>query len=155
MTAPPATFPPYQPPFADDSLSPDEGAHNPWFQRVATVEGAIVYRIRDKPVATAETTTKLTFGPSFEDVDEYGSAVRWRWMTADRGSLTAIVGGPPRTFVLSFGTSSFNKPRTLRLATYCSSIWFRLSKVSRCSSASASASVRTAGLPDAIALTSA
>ena len=47
------------------------------------------------------------------------------------------------------------RSRTLRRATYCSSRWFFLSKVSRCNSASASARVSTAGLPDAIALTSA
>ena len=47
------------------------------------------------------------------------------------------------------------RSRTLRRATYCSSRWLFLSRLSRCSSASASASVSTAGLPDAMALTSA
>ena len=45
--------------------------------------------------------------------------------------------------------------RRLRRARYCSSAWFFFRTLSRCSSASVSASVRTAGLPDAIAFTSA
>ena len=63
--------------------------------------------------------------------------------------------------VLSFDSLSFcfaivpGKWRTLRRATYCSSRWFFFRRLRRCSSASASASVSTAGLPEAIALTSA
>ena len=40
----PATTPPYQPGFPDDSLSDTAGGANPWFERVNQTADAVIYR---------------------------------------------------------------------------------------------------------------
>ena len=71
------------------------------------------------------------------------------WAAAVAWSAVKLANRPARLAIVA------GKSRTLRRATYCSSRWFFFRRVSRCSSASARAKVRTAGLPEAIALTSA
>jgi hypothetical protein len=111
---PPSTMPPYQPALPDDAISPNAGASNPWFERFAVVRGATIYRIRSSP-GPERPSVATAYGTGF-GAEETDGVDRWRWMHAGAASLTAYVGGPPRSFWLSFPVSSFTRPRTLVLS---------------------------------------
>jgi hypothetical protein len=111
---PPSTMPPYQPALPDDSISPNAGAANPWFERFAVVPGATIYRIRSQPTS-ARPSFASAYGSGFGE-EETDGIERWRWMHGDAGTLTAYVSGPPRPFWFSFRVSSFTRPRALTVS---------------------------------------
>jgi hypothetical protein len=111
---PPSTMPPYQPALPDDSISPNAGGGNPWFDRFAVVPGATIYRIRSEPGRTKPSFASA-YGSGFGD-EESDGIERWRWMHGDAGTLTVYVSGPPRPFWFSFRVSSFTRPRTLTVS---------------------------------------
>jgi hypothetical protein len=111
---PPSTMPPYQPALPDDSISPNAGAANPWFERFAVVRGATIYRIRSQP-APPRPSFASAYGSGFGE-EETDGIERWRWMHGAAGTLTAYVSGPPRPFWFSFRVSSFTRPRALTVS---------------------------------------
>jgi hypothetical protein len=111
---PPQTFPPYQPPYPDDSLSPNAGAQNPWFDRVRILDDAVIYRIRSEPRA-AKPVAAASYGSGF-GVEESDGLERWRWMHGSASTLPIYISGPPRAFWLSFRVTSFYRPRSLTVS---------------------------------------
>jgi hypothetical protein len=105
------TFPPYQPAYPDDSLSPNAGAQNPWFERVKLVEDAIIYRIRSRP-RPAQPTAAAAYGSGF-GTEESDGFERWRWMNGSASTLPLYVSGSPRPFHVSFRVASFHVPRVM------------------------------------------
>jgi hypothetical protein len=111
---PPSTMPPYQPALPDDSLPPTAGLANPWFERVALVRDAVVYRIRSKP-GQARPLVAAAYGSGFGDQESDGIE-QWRWMNGRTGAFSVYVSGRPRPFSLAFRVSSFHRPRTLTVS---------------------------------------
>jgi hypothetical protein len=108
---PPRTYPPYQPRLDDDSLPPDAGQSNPWFEHHATVGDAVIYKIADRP-RSFDRAALIAFGSGFGDVENEAGSNR-RWMQTDDGELTLVVGGGRRRVRFVVNMLSFGEPRRL------------------------------------------
>jgi len=109
---PDPTFPPYQPDIPNDALSPERGEDNPWFERVAATEDAVIYRLRDLDTRIAETSVNYSLGFSGPEI-EHGQ--EWRWVTGADATLRVTLGGPRRTVRLRFGAQTFAVDRRVRV----------------------------------------
>jgi hypothetical protein len=110
---PPATFPPYQPKFADDSLPPSAGAKNPWLQRVGATSDAVIYKVRKTPTRVAGVAVGFAAGWGEEEL-EPGN--RWRWMRNPDSELSVFAAKDYDRATLDLTVTSFNEPRTMSLS---------------------------------------
>lgn len=91
-TLPAATFPPYQPPFPDDSVSPDTGKDNPWFGLVASGRDYQLYKILDTPRKNVPAAAAYDDGYYPAETEPTGVA---RWTIAQNATL-AVSASPGR-----------------------------------------------------------
>jgi hypothetical protein len=111
---PPATFPPYQPRFPNDSMSRDAGSRNPWFRRLETTPDAVIYRIV-RP-ASIGSRVFAEYGANFGG-SEKENGREWRWLLSDRGTVAVTVtGSRTRSVTLGLTVNSFAESRRLALA---------------------------------------
>ena len=109
---PPQTTPPYQPALPDDSMPPDAGALNPWFDAVRRMSDAVIYRVRSAPARVAGTAVAPESGFGGLEHEGPGEA---RWLESTRGVLALYVTGAPRPVSVTLTLSSFARPRRVRI----------------------------------------
>jgi hypothetical protein len=109
---PPQTRPPYQPELPDDSMPPDAGGINPWFQVQSRTSDAVIYRVLGKPRRVSGTVMRV--GPGFGSREREGRVGAY-WLQEQTGNLTVFVAGRKRELSLVLTLSSFAQPRDVRV----------------------------------------
>jgi hypothetical protein len=110
---PPQTTPPYQPALPDDSMPPDAGALNPWFEPAGRTGDAVIYRVRSAPARVTGTAVMPLTGFGGLEREASGSA---RWLEQRKGVLGIYVTGSPHPVEIVLTLSSFARPRTVLIA---------------------------------------
>jgi Bacterial membrane protein YfhO len=110
---PPQTTVPFQPQLPDDSMSRNAGALNPWFQTVAKMPDAVIYRVRDAPAASRGAVVRP--GAGFGASEPEGGSTA-RWLMEQSGDLILFVTGSRRRVGLVITLSSLAQPRRVSLS---------------------------------------
>ena len=110
---PPETTPPYQPGLPNDSLPPDTGVLNPWFEVEERTSDAVVYRVRAAPRKVSGALVRA--GDGFGALEPEGP-FEARWLESDQGQFVLFVAGPKRPLTLTMTVSSFARPRFASLS---------------------------------------
>lgn len=110
---PPQSSPPYMPVLPDDSLPTDVGAHNPWFERVAETDDAVIYRVLRSPRAGGGVVARTGAGFGAREPEAGTTA---QWLEADEGQVL-VFGADGRRVRLSLVAGSFAQPRVVTFRT--------------------------------------